>query len=244
MNLGRKNQARLREIPAPVMLLCLSLAAAAGAGCALTDRTAAPALDAFCLEAQQVVVRTDHPFALIDHADFDSFVRSKATLDPPTVQQFIWYEQDDPDRPVMISCKMKSADLLNETFGPGTAGPEGECQDMNRLTLQRYRDAHGGESPPVVFDPAPEPKKPGLPAMTGPDWLKPYGLTARDAEGVLHIRTKGFRVNWGDKRFARMPPRFRGVQYCHFIAPDHLARLLEGSAQPGLVVGREIPPGR
>ena len=30
-----------------------------------------------------------------------------------------------------------------------------------------------------------------------------------------------------------MPGRFRGVQYCHLIAPEYLARLVTGQAEAG-----------
>ena len=39
----------------------------------------------------------------------------------------------------MVSCKLKSADHLNEAFGAGTAAGNGHCQDMNRLTWDRVR---------------------------------------------------------------------------------------------------------
>ena len=68
----------------------------------------------------RVTVRTDVRPALVLHTDFDGFVKSKAAIEPLTIQQYIWYENDDQARPVMVSCKLKSADHLNEAFGPGT----------------------------------------------------------------------------------------------------------------------------
>jgi hypothetical protein len=67
-------------------------------------------------------------------------------------------------------------------------------------------------------------------------------MTWRDQDGVLHVRSKGFRVDWTDPQFAAMPGRFRGVQYCHLIAPEYLARLVSGQATAGLLVGREVAP--
>jgi hypothetical protein len=94
----------------------------------------------------------------------------------------------------------------------------------------------------VVFDPAEEVRNAANPGMTGPDWLKPYEMTWRDAAGALQLRSKGFRVDWTDPQFATMPGRFRGVQYCHLIAPEYLARLVSGKATAGLSVGREVTP--
>ena len=110
---------------------------------------AAPPLEEFCLEAQRVIVRTAVTPALIVHPDFDGFVKSKAAIEPLTIQQYIWYEDDDPARPVMVSCKLKSADHLNEAFGAGTSAGNGRCQDMNRLT---WRPGAGRRSAPPTWN--------------------------------------------------------------------------------------------
>ena len=205
--------------------------------------TAPPPLTEFCLEAQRIVVRTAVTPALVLHPDFDGFVKSKAAIEPLTIHQYIWYESDDPARPVMVSCKLKSADHLNEAFGPGTSAGNGRCQDMNRLTDDRVRNTLAPANVElVIFDPAEEVRNAENPGMTGPDWLKPYEMTWRDESGVLHVRSKGFRVDWTDPQFAAMPGRFRGVQYCHLIAPEYLTRLVTGKATAGLAVGREVIP--
>lgn len=224
------------------------LAAAAlvvAAGCSTTPPpVAGPPLTEFCLEAQRVIVRTAVTPALEVHTDFDGFVKSKASIEPLTIHQYTWYESDDPARPVMVSCKLKSADHLNSAFGAGTAAGNGACQDMNRLTWNRVRAALGAEAVlPVDFDPAEEVRNDANPGLTGPDWLKPYEMVSRGPAGSLVVHSKGFRVDWTDPRFQAMPARFRGVQYCHLIAPEYLARLVTGQAQPGLRVGREVAAG-
>ena len=227
-------------------ILISAVAIAALAGC-MTRRAAkiapAPPLAEFCLEAQRVVVRTAVIPALVVHPDFDGFVKSKAAIEPLTIHEYIWFEDDDRIQPVMVSCKLKSADHLNEAFGKSTSAGNGRCQDMNRLTYERVRASLGAANvEPVVFDPAEEVRNAANPGMTGPDWLKPYEMTWRDADGALHLRSKGFRVDWTDPQFAAMPGRFRGVQYCHLIAPEYLTRLLTGKAKAGLSVGREVTP--
>ena len=226
--------------------LIAAVAIAASAGCTMqraANIAPAPPLQEFCLEAQRVVVRTAVIPALVVHADFDGFVKSKAAIEPLTIHQYLWFEDDDRTRPVMVSCKLKSADHLNEAFGPSTSAGNGRCQDMNRLTYDRVRATLGAAHvEPVIFDPAEEVRNAANPGMTGPDWLKPYEMTWRDATGALHLRSKGFRVDWTDPKFAAMPGRFRGVQYCHLIAPEYLARLVTGKATAGLFVGREVTP--
>jgi hypothetical protein len=226
--------------PGPVRLAAAA-AFVVAAGCATVPPVPGPPLAEFCLEAQRVVVRTAVKPALVLHEDFDAFVKSKAGIEPLTIQQYVWYEDDDRSRPVMVSCKLKSADHLNETFGAGTSAGDGTCQDMNRLTWDRVQAALGpARVAPLAFDPAELVRNEANPGMTGPDWLKPYVLVSRNDAGVLELHSKGFRVDWTDPRFQAMPARFRGVQYCHLVAPEYLVRIVTGQAAPGLSVGREV----
>ncbi len=225
-------------------MLCAALGACAGSGSGAAKRLAAvPATDQYCLAAQRVVTRTEVPVKLVLHTDFDAFVSSKAVIEGPTIQQFNWY--DASGAPLGVSCKLKSADHLNAAFGAGSAGPDGLCQDMNRAVYQLMtRDIGKRRYALVAFDPAETVVNEEQPGMTGPDWLKPYTMTSVDETGALHIATRGFVVNFTDLQFAKMPERFRGVHYCHFIAPEYLRALLKGDAEPGAVIGRAIDPNR
>jgi hypothetical protein len=203
--------------------------------------TASPA--AFCAEAQHIISRTDKTGEFVVHPDFAGFVKSKTNIDPLTLHVYVWPATNDPGRAVAISCKMKSADHLNAAFGPGTAGPDGLCQDMNRETLRQVRaslTAAAGRQ--VVLDPNENVFNEKQPAATGPDWLAPFLLASGDDSGTLTIRSKGFRVDWLDPRFARFDARVRGVHYCHLIAPTYLRDLLSGQAEAGVTIGREWSP--
>lgn len=160
----------------------------------------------------------------------------------PEIQQYHWTGEDGSI--VGVSCKLKSADHLNLVYGEGTAGPDGACQDMNRYVFNSL-----GIPPEqvnysaVIFDPTEKPQTDGQPPAKGgpgPQWLQSYVATDIDADGALIIKTKGFRVDFNDPKFARAPARFRGVHYCHFIAPDHLRELVTGKVQPGTVIGQEV----
>lgn len=240
----------LPRIPTAAAGLGASLLVAA---CATPGTAPAPALARlpatadFCLAAERIVTRTDLPMKVEVHPGFDAFVKSKAVIEGPTLQQFEW--RDDSGRLVAISCKLKSADHLVATYGPGSAGPDGACQDMNRAVYALVsRQVAAPAYPRVVFDPQELVVNEAQPGMTGPDWLAPFTLTSVDADGALRVRTKGFIVGFLDPQFAASPVRFRGVHYCHFIAPEHLQDLLAGKAMPGAVVGRLVdtstPPGR
>ena len=197
-----------------------------------------PALNEYCLAAQRIVSRTEHPVELVIHDDFRAFVKSKAVIEGPQIQQFHWYEGG---RVVGISCELKSADHLNLAFGDGTAGPDGLCQDMNRavytLVAQEIQSPVFDE---IIFDAKETVMNDAQPGMTGPDWLKPYTATYIADNGKLHLRAKGFQVDFTDPRFEKAPARFRGVHYCHLVAPGYLRDLLAGRSKTGIVIGREV----
>lgn len=233
----------------------LTLPTLLGAGCASgpTDYAVLremPAPDDYCLTAQRVVTKTAIPVELVLHDDFMSFVKSKAVIDGPNgpqIQQLNWY--DDNGAILGISCKLKSADHLNLEFGPAVAGPDGACQDMNQavfaLVSRRVREPFYQN---VAFDKAETVSNEEQPGMTGPDWLAPYEMTYLSAADTLNIRAKGFIVDFTDPLYEKAPARFRGVHYCHFIAPDYLEALLRGAAEAGAVIGGEVdrstPPSR
>jgi hypothetical protein len=203
-----------------------------------------PTVDEYCLAAQRVVTRTEIPMDLVVHESFEAFVKSKAIIDEsddvarPIIQQFNW--TDDEDHLLGISCKLKSADHLNLVFGEGSAGPDGLCQEMNQAVFKLVAKKSGSPTfSRVSFDPAETVGNAEQPGMTGPDWLAPFTLTYVE-DDVLHIATKGFIVEFSDPRYQKAPERFRGVHYCHLIAPDYLAALMTGDAPVGAIVGREV----
>jgi hypothetical protein len=201
-----------------------------------------PAADTYCLDAQRVVTRTTLPMTLVVHSDFDAFVKSKTNVEGadgrPEIHQFNWY--DDDGNIQGISCKMKSADHLNITYGEGSAGPDGYCQDMNR---QVYNQVLRQVADPVVgsvtFDLSESLKTKEQANMIGPAWIKAFTMTYLDEQDGLHVATKGFVIDFTDQRYLKLPARWRGTHYCHLIAPDYLSRLLQGEAEVGAIVGAE-----
>ncbi len=234
-------------------LSCFTLVAAAAmlsAGCstplpatASYGLSGVPALNDYCLAAQRLVSRTNYPVEVVIHDDFDDFVRSKAVIQGPQIQQYNWINADD--MVVGVSCKLKSADHLNVSFGEGTAGPDGLCQDMNRAVFAEIRRRGVGlPFAAVMFEASENVSNTSEPGMTGPDWLKAYEATWVSDDNVLHVRAKGFRVDFTDPRFAKSPPQFRGIHYCHFLSPTYFAALLQGDAAAGVTIGQEVDLSR
>jgi hypothetical protein len=206
-----------------------------------------PSVEEYCLVAQRIVTQTDHPVDLVVRETFDGFVKSKAIIPDgdnaiPEIQQFNWFGADGSV--IGVSCKMKSADHLNLVYGDGTAGPDGACQDMNRYVFESLRIAKDDyRYERIVFDPTEQPQTRGVPPVeggAGPQWLQSYVATEVDADNALVVKTKGFRVDFLDPRFEKAPARFRGVHYCHFVAPGYLRAVVTGQADPGIEIGGEV----
>lgn len=169
---------RIRGGMARLALTLSGMAAVVGGCTAVTPAAAPPPVGTFCLEAQRFIVDTRIEPRLVVHEDFDAFVTAKALIEPLSIHQYVW--RDDDGAPLMISCKLKSADHLDTAFGAGTAGATRPCQDLNRRTWRQLRARRGGDGPAVVFDENEDIYNPETPGMTGPDWLAPYVMTWRD----------------------------------------------------------------
>jgi hypothetical protein len=223
-----------------IALLPVASMTACGGGDSAAGLDELPDLAEYCLAAQRIVTRTEVPMQLVVHEDFDAFVKSKAIIEGPQIQQYNW--TDEQGRVFGISCKLKSADHLRLTFGDDAAGPDGLCQDMNRAVFEEIAPRSPDLTPAyseVVFEPQEAVWDDEEPGMTGPEWLAPYEATWVDEQGRLHIRAKGFQVDFTDPAFEQAPPRFRGIHYCHFLSPGYLAALMLGEAEPGVVIGRK-----
>jgi hypothetical protein len=130
----------------------------------------------------------------------------------------------------VISCKMKSADHIRTEYGPDQVGEQGSCAALNQQTLDRvlasFSDAERrrlkfDRGRDVVIDPDDR-------ATSSTYWLQPYAIAYIGAGGALHLQSRSIHNDWLDPRLADMEPRYKGVRYCHLIAPDYLRDMLLG----------------
>ena len=226
------------QISARVLLL-LAMTGAAACSTPPLGRTTLTPLTEFCGEAQQVIAKTSmQPQNIVLSAE--EFGLSKATIRPLSTRQSNIYADAAQTQLMQISCKMKTADHLRTEYGPGAAGVEGLCADVNRRTLaavlraytptQRLALRYAGGSRVVFY--------PEQVTSNGREWLAPYPLAWQGPDGQLHILAKAQRNDWLDQRYIDADPKFRGTRYCHLIAPDYLRRILEGE----VAVGTTSPP--
>ena len=190
--------------------------------------------DQFCSDAQLEIVAAQVPIVRNEvFTELEGFVKSKPTVRPLETRQYVVHETGSAAHPRQISCKMKTADHLRSEYGTQAAGDDIGCHGVNARTLQRVLAALTPDERKRVRFGAGQRVRFAADIVTdnGPFWLEPYPM-AREADGELVIQSKAMKNDWLDPRYLAAPPQFRGTRYCHFIAPEHLRRLLLGETMP------------
>jgi hypothetical protein len=187
--------------------------------------------DTFCGELQRSVTGATVPAATVVHPDYESFKASKAEVRPLRTEQFVVYEDAAKQHPKLVSCKLKSADIIIKEYGDGAAkdGPVA-CSDIHREMFGAVTAAMSpAETAALKIDPAKIVFDADETSRTGDGWIKPFDAAYTDATGALHVKGKQLRVDWNNKLYAMMPDRIRGTLYCHLIAPEYAKRLMTGA---------------
>jgi hypothetical protein len=191
-----------------------------------------------CQRAQQIVAKTSLVADVGIPDNHEAFVKSKATMEPLTVQQYLSNPVSaDNDLSRVLSCKMKTAERINAARPPAVGQPavalgNGSCQAVHRYWLQQLYE----EIPAQNRALSPEQLIIDDEELTfmGPMWLRPWPFEPlyRSDEGAIHIRSKALYVPhaW----WIPMPDRFKGTYYCHLISPDYLEAIVRGEISPYL----------
>jgi hypothetical protein len=218
----------------------------AASGCASSPAAAPPAAPSasagratttadFCSEAQRVVANSRVPAVNTVYTELRPFIISKASARPLETRQYATPEAGPGSPPKMVSCKMKTADHIRTEFGQDRAGADETCALLNQRTLdavlgsltraERRRAKFGGTAVRIVIDD-------DLVVDNGGDWLKPFAIARLEPDGSLHLQAKGMNKGWTDPRHANAETQYRGVRYCHLVAPEYLRRLVLGDTVP------------
>ena len=183
----------------------------------------------FCARAQQWIAETELQADVISYDDHEAFVESKATISPLTVAQHLSNPEETKGIATVVSCKMKTAEMINEVYGADSpvAGHSQSCTAVLARVVEESLSSLAGQSPAlpreaIVIDEEES-------TFIGPMWLKPWPFVpvSLDQNGKLHLHSKALYVP--DAWYIPMPDSFKGVYYCHLIAPDYLQGLLSGS---------------
>lgn len=231
--------------PLPIALAAALLSTLAASTAAAQGPAAAWPQKEFCGRAQAFVTGSTPRVTNIVHDGLESFRRSAPIAQPLTTQQYDWPdERGAPGSAATISCKLVTADRIKAVHGPQAARTETSCEQVNRYTLsavlaslspaERER-ALFGQGKKVRFER-------DRPQASAEAWHSPVELASVDSAARLRLVAQAWRVDWGKPKQSQLPEDARGVHFCHFIAPDHLRRLL---LDPSIVLpGPTVKPKR
>ncbi|WP_101759410.1 hypothetical protein [Oceanicoccus sp. KOV_DT_Chl] len=199
-----------------------------------------PQIDAnnteFCQTVQQKISNTKVPSHNTLLTDMASFRHAKPAIDPLTIYQVVTYQQS---LPVMVSCKVKSADHIREHYGANAAGEQQHCTDIAKLTIAKAiselqmtntQAAHQAEKIQVNNI---------APGVTGRSYLASFQLSYLDDAGRVYLNAPGLLTRWEDWRFYLFPNKLRGQVYCHIPTTEYIKALALGKIEPGLEVTTE-----
>ena len=186
--------------------------------------------DGYCADAQQVLAQSSIAGANEVHLNFDSFVKSKPSADPITTHQFLHYlpvEVDNREQafPAIVSCKLKTAERINERYADADAGPDLSCRhllerDVKSILLGLDKESLAFKPDDMVFE---EDEM----ANQGRTWLAPWPYAvARIKNGKLVWQSKALLVEYS--KWNPMPDRFLGTHYCHLPTQQYIRGVLAG----------------
>lgn len=189
---------------------------------------------AFCEHVQRDLTGTTLALSNIVYPSYDAFKESKTKIDPIEIGQYVT-TMADGKTPMRVSCKTKTSDHLQDRYGKDAATGDKTCADINRMTIDGvYAALSDDERAKLKISQADMVIEPDEVVYMGSQWVTDYDFVYRDPEAKIRLMGKSLYVTWTNVAFAWAPERFRGVRYCHLIAPEYARKLVIGEA--------ELPP--
>lgn len=240
----------------------LSMPGTASAASAKSNLYSVPAVDSFCTRAQQITASTTLVSLNIVHNDLTSFGASAAApYDGPNLGSYgntlynyplanamplqtqeLLTSREVPTSgwafPIVISCKMKSAEGIQAMVGPTAAGAQLGCKEVNQNTVAAvFANLTATESRYLRFRQDQIDFVNDVFSAAGPSWLFPLPeppLVARiGSDGRLKITGRAITVAQNDSSGAVTNDK-KGVFYCHFPSPEYVRALVTGQVEPFL----------
>ncbi|MSO97078.1 MAG: hypothetical protein EXR11_02500 [Rhodospirillaceae bacterium] len=185
----------------------------------------------FCTRVQRDLTGTTLALNNIVYPSYDAFKESKTKVDPVEIGQYVTTLADGRT-PMRVSCKTKTSDHLQDRYGKDAATGDKTCADINRTTIDGvYAALSDDERAKLKIAQADVVIEPDEVVYMGSQWVTDYDFVYRDPEAKIHLMGKSLYVTWTNVAFAWAPERFRGVRYCHLIAPEYARKLVIGEAE-------------
>jgi len=187
----------------------------------------------FCVAVQKILANTELEGSSTLFTDMPAYRASKPAPDPLMIYQVVTYAGQ---RPIMVSCKVKTAAHLRAVFGEDAAGEQRFCPDVTRLVqaqavagLQAQDPAAAVKAGAFVIDE-------NEPYITGQSYLAEFELSTVDDDGTVHFNSPGLFQNYDHWITWFLPDRFQGQSYCHIASVDYMQALATGEMEPGTII--------
>lgn len=201
-----------------------------------TTNVSLPAPDSpeYCMAAQQILASTTLTGSNTIFTDMPAYRYSKSAADPHLIYQVVTW---DGQRPIVVSCKTKTAAHLRAVYGPDAAGTQNFCPAVTRqahaqavaeLQAAGLTEAAARAAAFVIDDTEPY--------TTGQAYLADFEAAYAGADGAIHLSSPGLYQDYDSWITRFLPWQVQGQAYCHLPTVDHIKALATGDMEPGTVI--------
>ncbi len=188
----------------------------------------------FCIAVQHILADTSVKATNTVFDNMPDYRSSKPSPNPLMIYQVVTYDEGGP---IVVSCKVKTADHLIAEYGDDAAGEQKYCPELARRVqaqavteLQESNPEAAAAAAAFVIDG-------NEPYMMGSQYLADFSLSYMGEDGAVHINSPGLQTNWEDWIGIIMPDRLMGQTYCHLATVDYMKRLATGEFEAGTMIG-------
>ena len=194
----------------------------------------APMSAEFCVAVQQRLASTTLKGNNTLFTDMASYRHSKPSVEPFNIYQIVTYAGR---RPIMVSCKMKTAAHLRAAFGEQAAGKQRHCPDITReIRARAVAELRQAILPAAAEKAAALMIDENEPYVTGSAYLADFPLSYRAPDGAVHLNSPGLFQDYDSWITPLLPAIFKGQSYCHLATVEYIKALATEEMKPGTVV--------
>jgi len=188
----------------------------------------------FCIEVQKLLASTDLTGENTIFEDMPSYRHSKPSPKPLKIYQVVTYNDDQP---ILVSCKVKTADHLRAVHGDNAAGKQSYCPAITRKLLAEAITELQTVNPEAAVRASGFKIVDNEPFATGRSYLEDFQLSFKGDDGATYINTPGLQTDWENWMFWILPDKVRGQTYCHIATKSYLKSLALNEIAVGTMVG-------
>jgi hypothetical protein len=192
-----------------------------------------PTSSDFCVAVQHILADTEIAATNEIFPNMPDYRHSKPSPNPLMIYQVVTY---DDVGPIVVSCKVKTADHIRAEYGEDAAGEQRYCPEITRMVqaqavaeLQQWNPDAAAAAQAFVIDES-------EPFMMGSSYLADFQSSYVGEDGAIHFQSPGLQTNWEDWLIWVMPNRLRGQTYCHLPTVAYMKRVAAGTTEPGATI--------